>query len=115
MMASGVGTVQVWRIFSDAEGKSHMEPIEVPLEPRENGRGGLSRLYGGSGVIFRRTPPDVNVDWHVAPRRQLIVNLSGEGEIETSDGAVLILKAGVIELVEDLTGQGHRTRGRGTE
>ena len=105
--------VRIWRVFSDADGKSHMEPIDVPMEAL--GRGAVSKLLAGSGVIFRTNPADLNLDWHPAPRRQLIATLVGEGELETGDGSVLILKPGVIELVEDVTGQGHRTRGRGTQ
>jgi hypothetical protein len=108
-------SIRIWRVYADADGKSKLEAVDVPLATRESGHGALSKLYAGKGVIFRRTPANLNMDWHPAPRRQLIVNLSGEGELETSDGSVLILQPGMIELVEDTTGQGHRTRGRGSE
>lgn len=107
--------IRIWRIYSDADGKSRLQAVDVPMETRESGHGTLSKLYAGKGTIFRRTPANLNMDWHAAPRRQLIINLSGEGEVETSDGSILHIKPGLIELVEDTTGQGHKTRGRGTE
>jgi hypothetical protein len=104
--------VKVWRIYSGEDGRSRMEQIEVAMESL-GPRGAVSRLLAGKGVIFRRVPADLDEDWHPAPRRQLIVTLYGSGEVETGDGAVLVHEPGLIELLEDVTGQGHKTRGRG--
>jgi hypothetical protein len=43
------------------------------------------------------------------------VYLSGEGEIEASDGTVRPLRPGTVLLVDDTTGKGHMTRVTGTE
>ncbi|MEC8958281.1 MAG: hypothetical protein VYE35_01025, partial [Chloroflexota bacterium] len=48
--------------------------------------------------------------WHIAPRRQYIITLSGEAEIGLKDGTVRRLGAGDFNLAEDLTGAGHTTR-----
>ena len=54
-------------------------------------------------------------DWHVAPRRQLVITLSGRGEIEVTGGKKISVGPGNIELAEDLTGKGHITRVVGNE
>jgi hypothetical protein len=102
-----------FRIYSDAEGETHFEDMEVELVTSRNGSD-LSALYPATGVIFRRSPADHFIDWHPAPRRQFVVTLSGEAEVEASDGEVRRLGPGTIMLAEDTTGKGHITRGVGT-
>ncbi len=104
--------MRYFRVYSDAEGETHFEDIDVPMAEARNGSF-LSALHPATGVIFRRTPPDFVVDWHVAPRRQFVVTLSGGGEVEASDGEVRRIGPGTIMLAEDLTGKGHITRGDG--
>ncbi len=112
-MTEDTRPMTVTRVYTGDDNETHLETIEVELEPR--GRGGaLSQLVAATGVIFRRTPPDYFVDWHPAPRVQYVVTLSGEGEIEVSDGSKLALGPGSVVLVEDTDGVGHITRGRGT-
>ncbi len=50
------------------------------------------------------------MNFHPAPRRQFVVNLSGLVEIECGDGSKRRLGAGDILLADDTTGQGHITR-----
>ena len=104
---------EVWRIYTAEDGKSRMQPVPIAMEAA--GNGSASKLLAGPGVILRRIPHDIHPEWHNAPRRQLIATLKGEGEIETGDGQVLVLRAGVVTVVEDVDGVGHITRGRGSE
>jgi quercetin dioxygenase-like cupin family protein len=97
-------TADVWRIFTLPDGKSSMERIQVQLP---NGR---SPTFAGKGVQIVSMTPSTEVDWHVGPRRQMIATLAGQGELETGDGQKLVMKPGVITLIEDLTGIGHITR-----
>jgi hypothetical protein len=106
-------TVEVWRIYTKDDGTSAMEAIQIPMEPQRSGS--VSALLAGPGMQFRRIPHDIKPEWHTGPRRQIIGTIKGEGELETGDGQKLIVKPGVITLIEDLTGAGHITRGRGTE
>jgi uncharacterized cupin superfamily protein len=46
----------------------------------------------------------------VTPRRQLFVVLSGEVEVEMSDGTRRTGTPGMVALLEDTTGRGHVTR-----
>ena len=47
--------------------------------------------------------------WHNTPVRQLIICISGEADISSSDGDTVNLQAGDTLLLEDLTGEGHCT------
>lgn len=63
-----------------------------------------------TGVVFRETAPDYDYDWHPAPRRQYIVLLDGEIEMEVGDGEKRRFRGGEVLLMEDTSGRGHRTR-----
>jgi hypothetical protein len=39
-----------------------------------------------TSVQFRRTSPEYFIDWHTAPRRQYVITLAGESEVELGDG-----------------------------
>ena len=103
------GTMRVVRLYTGPDKKSHFEDIQIPL--KDAGKVGfISELYKATGVVFRETTGDYNYDFHTAPRRQYVVNLEGEVEIEVGDGAKRILRSGDILLAEDTTGQGHISR-----
>jgi hypothetical protein len=106
--------MRYFRIYTDAEGETHFEDIEVAFGQQRNGSD-LSALYPVTGVIFRRSPADQFIDWHPAPRRQFVVTLSGQAEVEASDGEIRQIGPGTVMLAEDTTGKGHITRGKGTE
>ena len=101
--------MQVVRIYTGDDGQSHFEDVDVELEDLGE-RGQISPLWGGSGVQFREVAGDYFLDFHVAPRRQLVVNLTGSVEIEIGDGTKRLMEAGSILLAEDTTGQGHISR-----
>lgn len=104
--------MRIVRVYTGTDNKSHFEDIEVPL--KSGGKAGsLSEVVKATGVIFRETGGDYNFDFHNAPRRQYVVNLEGEVEIEVGDGTKRILRTGDILLAEDTTGQGHISRAVG--
>ena len=47
------------------------------------------------------------MDFHPLPERRLIIHLSGEVEIGTSDDSRHVFRVGDIRLMEDVTGRGH--------
>ena len=49
--------------------------------------GAVSELWPAKGVIFRQVEGDYDLDFHNAPRRQFVVNLTGSVDIEIGDGA----------------------------
>src|SRR6266699_3918642 len=98
--------MRIHNLYTDANGASHFRDIEV--EWTEERRGSkLSRKLPATGVIFRETQAEHNVDWHPAPRRQYIVNLDAGVKITASDGESRFIAAGEVILVEDTTGKGH--------
>ncbi|MFN3231280.1 MAG: hypothetical protein ACE363_03855 [Alphaproteobacteria bacterium] len=97
--------MKLMRVYNDADGESHIDDIEIDMEPDGSGR--VSPLWAVQGVIFREIRPGGSADWHPAPLRQLAVNLSGEAEIQVSDGTKRRVGPGQLFLVEDLIGKGH--------
>jgi hypothetical protein len=100
---------QITKLYSDSNGDTHFEDIEIPLK-KAGIVGKLSDVLPANGVVFREVEPSYDWNFHPAPQRQYIVLLDGEIEIETSFGEKRIFKAGEVLLVEDTTGKGHKTR-----
>ena len=99
----------VTRIYTDANGDTHFEDIEIPLIESGN-IGRLSAAELVTGIIFREVDPGYDWNFHVAPQSQYNILVDGEIEIETSLGEKRIFKGGQVLLLEDTTGKGHRTR-----
>ncbi len=100
--------MQITRVYTGDDGESRFETITVALT--EGRYGSLSDLFAAEGVMFRTTPVGGELDFHNAPRRQFVVNLSGVVEIEVGDGAKVRLHGGDILLADDVSGRGHITR-----
>ena len=84
-------TMKIVRIYTGPDNQSHFEELQIPL--KDSGKVGfLSELTKATGVLFRETGGDYNYDFHTAPRRQYVVNLEGEVEIEVGDGSKRILR-----------------------
>jgi len=105
--------VTVTRLYTGSDGKTHVEEFEVPLKAQGRGTE-LSEAVAVKDLQFRRTNQDYSLDWHPAPRRQYVVTLSGESEIELEGGRKIRLGPGHILLAEDTTGQGHISRAVGS-
>jgi hypothetical protein len=105
--------MQYFRIYAGPDGESHFDDVEVALVAG-GGQSELSALMPATGIIFRRSAADQYIDWHPAPRRQFVITLAGEAEVEASDGEVRRIGPGMVMLAEDTTGKGHITRGVGT-
>jgi hypothetical protein len=71
----------------------------------------VSQPLPAKGLVFVTTPDDLReTEPHPAPRRQFVIVLDGEFEIETTDGDRRIFPPGGAALVEDTSGRGHVTR-----
>src|ERR1700675_2726445 len=102
----GRNTMKIHNLYTDPQGESHFRDIEIEwIENRHGSK--LSKRLPATGVIFRETAAEHNVDWHPAPRRQYIVNLDAGVKITASDGESRFIAAGDVILVEDTTGKGH--------
>lgn len=104
--------MRIHNLYTDASGESHFRDIEI--EWAEERRGSkLSKRLPATGIIFRQTLADNDLNWHCAPRRQYIVNLDAGVRLTASDGESRVIGPGEVILVEDTTGKGHRSQGLG--
>ncbi|HEY8694514.1 MAG TPA: hypothetical protein VIR57_17425 [Chloroflexota bacterium] len=92
------------RLYTGQDGRTHIEEMDLASHPE------LGELKRAESIVFRGYQPGHTMDWHPAPRRQFVITLSGEYEIELEDGSVHRFGAGHVTLAEDLTGKGHITR-----
>ncbi len=105
--------VVITRLYTGPDGQTHAE--EMPVKFTGDLQNQVSEMFKVTGAEIHRAPAGRVVDWHVAPRRQLVITLSGRGEIEVTGGKKISVGPGNIELAEDLTGKGHITRVVGNE
>ncbi len=102
--------MKITRIYTGEDGRSHFEDLDLPTT--DLGRGLESGVIPTSGAILRdrRGVVPLDMGFHNAPRRQLVINVGGAVEVETGDGTVRRFEAGEVLFADDLTGQGHKTR-----
>ena len=91
----------IYRVFPDADGDSHIEEMKLEDHPE------LGELINVSEVRVQQFDGSRHMDFHPLPERRLIIHLSGEVEIGATDGTKVVLRAGDIRLMEDVTGKGH--------
>jgi len=101
--------IMMTRIYTGPDGLSHAEEIEMKAN------GGVSEMMKATGAQFSRRPPGPASDWHVGPRRQFVITLSGRAELEVAGGKKVAVGPGHINLIEDTTGKGHITHNLGPE
>jgi hypothetical protein len=95
----------VVRVYTTADGGSRVEEVKISADAKPIP---VTRMtagaYRGSGA---RAP-----DWHNAPRKQFAINMTGELEVELTDGSRRKIGSDLVFL-EDTTGKGHITRALG--
>ena len=104
--------MRIHNLYTDEHGESHFRDIEVEWAEIRPSRKYSARLPA-TGIIFRETAADYDLDWHPAPRRQYIVNLDAGVKITASDGEAREIGAGEVILVEDTHGKGHLSQAIG--
>ena len=105
--------VTMTRLYTGPDGQTHAEEIEAKFTA--GGANELFKLMAVSGAELHRASAGAVQDWHNAPRRQYVITLSGQGEVEVAGGKKIRLGPGHIDLVEDTSGKGHITRTIGPE
>lgn len=103
--------VMATRLYTGADGQSHLDQVPIPLS--------ISADFGGaqsseplkmSESFLVRGAPGMFETWHNAGHKRYIVVISGEAEVKTTGGESARLVPGHIYLAEDLTGKGHTFR-----
>jgi hypothetical protein len=102
------------RLFADETGESHFEDITVELALANFAPAtppmGVSPSMAAMESAFIGGPSGWTGDWHVSSARNLFIVLSGEWEIEASDGSLRNFSSPDVLLAEDTSGKGHRSR-----
>lgn len=101
------------RLFTGPDNQTHAEEVEVKFTA-----GGPNEAFNMgqvTGAELHRAAAGRFSDWHRGPRRQYVITLSGQGELEVAGGKKIPVGPGHIELIEDTTGKGHITRVTGAE
>jgi uncharacterized cupin superfamily protein len=101
--------IMMTRVYTGPDGLSHAQQIEMKLD------GNNTEMLKATGVQFSRRAPGPASDWHVGPRRQFVITLSGRGELVMGDGTKVAVGPGHINLIEDTTGKGHTTQNLGPD
>jgi hypothetical protein len=102
--------VVITRLYTGPDGQTHAEEIEAKFTAND-----VFKMMNIAGAELHRAPAGRVSDWHTAPRRQYVITMSGQGELEVAGGKKIPVGPGHIELVEDTTGKGHITRVTGNE
>jgi hypothetical protein len=104
-------TVAIARLYTDAAGESHFGTWEWPATPTESEPPAeVTEAVPAEHAFMLRIPAGWYGEPHPAPRRQLMVVVSGCVEATASDGETRRFTPGSAILLEDTTGQGHRSR-----
>jgi hypothetical protein len=96
--------IMMTRIYTGADGLAHSERV-----PMKFARGGVTEMMKATGAEFSSRPAAPAGDWHTGPRRQFVITLSGQAELEVANGQKVPIGPGNINLIEDTTGKGHIT------
>ena len=110
VLAQAPKPITITRIYTCAGGLSCAEEVPMKLSQR-----GVSEMMKASGAEFSRRPPGPVSDWHVGPRRQYVITLSGRAELTVGNGTKVSVGPGHITLIEDTTGKGHLTQNLGPD
>ena len=100
--------MEVTRYFTDADGVTRFEKMDPVQHER------WSKAQPGS-IGVRQLDAGTAMEWHPAPRRQIVIHLAGQLEIQLEDGTTHRYGPGDARLMEDLTGKGHLTSVIGDE
>jgi hypothetical protein len=93
--------MRIHNLYTDVGGQSHFRDIEVEwVEERRGSK--LSKRLPATGIIFRETQAEHDIDWHPAPRRQYIINLDAGVKITASDGESRVIGTGEIILAKNI-------------
>jgi hypothetical protein len=101
------------RLFSDENGESHWEDIEVTLDertfapPAQNIETSEPELV--NRIMFLRLRSGWNEPNHPTPVAQKLICLAGTVRVTASDGEVRDIGPGDVWHMEDKYGKGHHT------
>lgn len=92
--------MSMYRVFTGSDGEIYTEEMSLEERPEV---GELPNLFEVRAFDDTRI-----MDFHPLAERRLIIHLTGEVEIGTSDSSTRIFRNGDIQLMEHVSGPGHR-------
>jgi len=103
------------RLFADENGESCFEDLTVELRQAFSVEGvppvASAPFLPSEGTFWVGATTAWNGEkLHPAPRRFILIEVSGEYAVTTSQGVTRNFGPGSVLLVEDTTGKGHSTR-----
>jgi hypothetical protein len=103
--------IRYTRLFTDADGTSRFEDVDVPITPEEPVPHELSvsAPMAASAVLFAAAAANGGHPEQPEARRQILVGLTGSVEVITKD-ETRVFGPGEALLAEDLEGPGHSSR-----
>lgn len=104
--------VQLTALVTGPDEKSHFVDETVPYGD-SSGPLQVTPTAPATSVSFRWVSKSFDFDFHPAPRRRLVVVLSGALEVTASSGEARRFELGDLLEVRDTTGRGHRSRSVG--
>ena len=106
-------------LYVDDRGESHFKEISIELEPAEFSPPApplnVSTTVPVKQLLFVSAPVGWKGDLHPSPARQYLLMISGQLEIQTSDGESRRFKEGDVLLGTDVIGKGHISRSLGPD
>lgn len=110
MTSGGAGPIGYVRVFTDADGVTRLEDLELATAPVDFAPPAppvsMTSPEPASGVVFLRFPAGWTDPAHPAPARQYVVVLAGE-MLGSVVGEERRFGPGTICLLEDTHGPGH--------
>ncbi len=92
----------LFHLWTDAKGDTHLEELKLANNRRA--------AIPGVTLNFSGLPAGERAALlHNAPARQFAVTVSGQIDVEASDGTRAHLNVGDMAFLEDTTGKGHKT------
>ena len=91
---------RIFHVFATPDGETHFEELMVASTA------GVLPLTGLRAISYKPN----KVDWHLAPQPQFAINLTGDLQVEVSDGSKRKIGPGDLVYLEDTQGKGHITR-----
>ena len=101
------------RVYPDSDGVSHFGEDDIAWSRLPGLEASTTALLPARSVGFLRLPEGFSQGYHPSPRKQFLVVMKGLFEVTAGSGEKRVFAPGSVLLVEDTTGQGHRTRNAG--
>ncbi|MEJ2435402.1 MAG: hypothetical protein P8Y53_20455 [Pseudolabrys sp.] len=107
------------RLHAGKNGKTHFEDATLKLDEADYRPPAplvfVSHAFPSDGMQFIRLPSGWSADGINVPKKQFMICITGHLEVTASDGETRTVGPGDTMLMEDVEGDGHRSRVKGNE